>query len=64
MSDRPMSIREYKEYAKKQHGSKSVNESMLKHMDRVTDGKKISKTDWDQINAKIKIAQVNEKLHG
>ena len=59
-----MDIREYKHYAKKHHGEKSINESMLKIMDIATKGKKMDKKDWDNINAKIKIAQVNEKLHG
>jgi len=58
MGEDRMDIRQYKEYAKAKHGERSINDSMLKHMDRATGGKKLSKGEWDQINAKVKIKQV------
>ena len=53
MSDK-MDLREYKDYAKKTHGAKSVNDSMLKVMEKVTGGKKVSRERLDAINADIK----------
>jgi len=50
-----MDIREYKSYAKAKYGEKSINDGMLKAMDRATGGKKCSRSDWNEMNAKIKI---------
>ena len=57
MAEEKMDIRQYKEFAKGTHGEGSINNSMLEHMDRATGGKKLSRQDWDQVNAKIKIKQ-------
>jgi len=54
MSDK-MDIREYKNYAQGTHGKGTINEGMLKAMDRATGGKKLSKSEWNDMNAKIKI---------
>jgi len=59
MSDK-MDIREYKNYAKGTHGEGSVNSGMLKAMDRATGGKKLSKSEWNEMNAKIKIKSAEQ----
>jgi hypothetical protein len=56
-----MDLREYKEYAKKTHGSKSINESMLKTMEKMAGGKKMSRERFDAMNADIKMKGV---VHG
>ncbi len=58
---RRMSIREYKDYCKGKRGSKSVNDSLLKNIDRATGGRKLSRAEFDQVHGKIKVAQQLKK---
>jgi hypothetical protein len=61
MSDRPMDIREYRDYAKKHHGEKSINNSMLQAMDKASGGKTMNTSQWNEMNAKIKIIAAAQK---
>lgn len=56
-----MDIREYRQYAESKHGKKSINDGMLRAMDRATGGKNLSKGDWNDVNAKIKMKSVAVK---
>lgn len=58
MSDRKMDIREYRQMCEKRHGKKSIsNDSLLKSIDRATGGRRLTKGEFDQVHAKIKIGQ-------
>ena len=59
--ERKMDIREYKEYTKARHGEKSVNDSLLKNIDRATGGRTLSRSEFDKVHGKIKIAQEMKK---
>ena len=59
MSDK-MDIRQYREYAQGAHGKKSLNEGLLRAMERATGGKKLSKSEWNDMNAKIKIKSAEQ----
>ncbi|KKN61958.1 hypothetical protein LCGC14_0516360 [marine sediment metagenome] len=59
--DRKMDIREYKEYCKGKHGEKSVNDSLLKNINRATGGRTLSRSEFDKVHAKIKIGQELKK---
>lgn len=64
MSENEMSLREYKDYAKKKHGEKSLNNSMLRTMEKAAESQgkhKMSRRDWDEMNGKIKIAQISKE---
>jgi hypothetical protein len=58
---RKMNIREYKDYCKGRRGKKSVNDSLLKNIDRATNGRKLTRAEFDQVHGKIKIAQELKK---
>jgi len=55
-----MDVREYKNYAQGVHGKGTVNDGMLKAMDKATGGKKLSKSEWNEMNAKIKIKSAEQ----
>ena len=57
MPEKKMSIREYREYAKKHYGKQSLNESMLKFMDKAADGKDMTSKEFDHLQATIKAKQ-------
>ena len=59
--NRKMDVREYKEYTKGKHGAKSVNESLLKNINRATGGRTLSRAEFDKVHAKIKVAQELKK---
>lgn len=59
--NRRMDIREYKEYAKSKHGDKSINDSLLKNINKATGGRTLSRSEFDKVNAKIKVAQELKK---
>lgn len=65
MSEDKMSLREYKDYAKKTHGEKSLNESMLRTMEKASEtsgGKsKMPRGEWDRMNGKIKMEQARKQ---
>lgn len=50
-----MNLREYREYSKKKHGKKALNESMLSTMEKASGGKKMSRDKWDSMHADIKV---------
>jgi hypothetical protein len=57
-----MDVREYRQVCEKNHGKKSIqNESLLRSIDRATGGRKLTKREFDQVHAKIKIAQQVKK---
>lgn len=58
---RKMSIREYKDYCQGRRGKKSVNESLLKNINRATGGRKLTRAEFDQVHGKIKIGQELKK---
>ena len=59
--NKPMDTREYRQYSEKHHGKGALNDSMLRSIDRATDGKKVSRSQLDQLHGKIKIRQQGEK---
>ena len=65
MSKDEMSLREYKAYAKKKHGEKTLNESMLRTMEQASEssgGKsKMPRGEWDRMNGKIKMEQARKQ---
>ena len=62
MSERRMELREYRELCEKRHGKKSIqNESLLKGIERATGGRQLTKSEFDNVHAKIKIAQEVKK---
>ena len=63
MSDeRKMELREYRQLCEKRHGKKSIqNESLLKSIDRAAGGRRLTKSEFDHIQAKIKIGQEVKK---
>ena len=62
MSDRKMELREYRQVCEKNHGKKSIqNESLLRSIDRAAGGRRLTKKEFDQVHAKIKIAQEVKK---
>lgn len=54
---RKMSIREYKAYCEGRRGKKSVNDSLLKNIDRATGGRALTRGEFDQVHGKIKVGQ-------
>lgn len=50
-----MDLREYREYSRKKHGEKALNDSMLRTMEKAIGGKKISREQWDGIHSDIKV---------
>lgn len=63
MSDeRKMELREYRQLCEKRHGKKSIqNDSLLKSIERATGGRRLTKGEFDQVHAKIKIGQEVKK---
>ncbi|MEE9569426.1 MAG: hypothetical protein V3W37_08575 [Candidatus Binatia bacterium] len=62
MSERRMELREYRQVCEKKNGKKSIqNESLLRSIDRATGGRRLTKKEFDQVHAKIKIGQQVKK---
>ncbi len=59
--DRKMSTREYREYCQGKHGNKSMNESLIKSIDRAVGGRTVTREELDQVHGKIKIGQEIKK---
>ena len=60
MSERKITLREYRAHAESKYGKKSVNETVLKMMDKATSGKGATRAEFERLNAGIKIAQTLE----
>ena len=58
--DRKMSLREYKNMCQAQRGARTVNDSLLKTIERAAGGRDLSKKDFDQIQGKIKLSQTGQ----
>ena len=58
--ERKMSLREYKDLCKAKRGNKSVNDSLLSTIERASGGRNMSSSDFDQIQGKIKMSQVDK----
>lgn len=60
-ADQKMDVRQYREHCEGKHGKKSMNESLIKTIDRATGGRRLTKAEFDNVHAKIKIAQEVKK---
>lgn len=56
-----MDVRQYREHCEGKHGKKSMNESLIKTIDRATGGRTLSRSEFDHVHGKIKIAQQVKK---
>lgn len=59
--EKKMDVRQYREYCQGKNGKKSMNESLIKTIDRATGGRTLTKAEFDNVHAKIKIAQEVKK---
>jgi hypothetical protein len=59
--NKPMDVREYRQYSESRHGKNALNDSMLKTLDRATGGKKVTRAQMDEIHGKIKVRQSGEQ---
>lgn len=57
--ERKISLREYKDRCKGKHGEKSVNDSLLKGIDRATGGRSLTQKQFDEVHGKIKMRQAS-----
>lgn len=58
--ERKIDLREYKNLCKGKRGDKSVDESLLKNIERATGGRSLTQKEFDQVHGKIKMRQVSE----
>jgi len=58
--ERKMDLREYKNVCQGKNGDKSVNESLLKNIERATGGRSLTKSEFDHVHGKIKMKQASE----
>jgi hypothetical protein len=59
-----MDVREYKDYCRGKYGKKSVNESLLKNINKATGGRTLTRKEFDDVHAKIKVGQELKDAQG